>query len=556
MNFTKGLPRPASQDELVALDFEMFKMSRPHRADGSFACLSIAYSSGDAYQIYDTSDIQKAIKRVDSGIWCMHNSLFDLRVLRRFSNFKQRYIYDTMLVEQDLFGGWYSTFSLADLSRRWLGELLPKDIRDEFSGRESMTPEMEEYAAQDALATVRIAQKQIDYINEEEDGQFGWYYEIDAPAIWAVLDMPPIRVDVDGWLANVTTLSAQAVEVEKALGFNAYSHVTVKKEVEKALGRRIKNTNANETLLPLLNSLDPRDKAYQLISAILGVREARKALETYGKSWIDQYVEDGEWVYPSWRVTGAETGRMSCADPNLQQVPVRKMPIFRKFFLASKGGRMLVADANQQEIRLAAALSGDDVLLSELRDGVDMHQITADLFGVDRDKGKSINLALNYGMSAYGLSGRMGLTEEQAEDGIKARRAKYKIQAAWQDSCVRKAQKNLKVRTLSGRPVWINPYLQHDGWKRNAMNGPVQGSAADHTKLALVNMHKICSDEGMPFRTNLVVHDEVGTDVPSGMLTKYKQAMKDAWHDAGHTLAAGVELPIEMASGRDWGCKT
>ena len=329
----------------------------------------------------------------------------------------------------------------------------------------------------------------------------------------------------------------------------------MKREVEKALGRPIKNTNANETLLPLLNSLDPSDRAAKLIGAVLEVREARKALETYGQSWIDQYVEEGDLVYPSWRVTGAETGRMSCSDPNLQQVPFRKMPIFREFFLASKGGRMLVADANQQEIRLSAALSGDDVLLAELRDGADMHQITADLFEVDRDKGKAINLALNYGMSAYGLSGRMGLTEAQAEDGIRARRIKYKMQAAWQDSCVRKAQKNLKVRTLSGRPVWINPYLQYDGWKRNAMNGPVQGSAADHTKLAFVNMHQICVDEGLLFRTNLVVHDEMGIDVPSGMMAKYKQAMKDAWADAGNTLAAGGELPIEMASGRTWGCK-
>ena len=216
---------------------------------------------------------------------------------------------------------------------------------------------------------------------------------------------------------------------------------------------------------------------------------------------------------------------------------------------------MLVSDANQQEVRLAAALSGDKVLLQQLAAGEDLHQVTADLFGVDRDKGKSINLALNYGMSAYGLENRLGLTEEQADAGIAARRSKYKVQAAWQDGIVRKAQKNLKVRSLSGRPIWINPYLQHDGWRRNAMNGPVQGSAADHTKLAFVNMHQICADEGIPFRTNLVVHDEMAVDVPAGLMVKYRQAMNDAWYEAGKTLAPGVELPIEMASGANWGCK-
>src|SRR3990167_5027190 len=555
MNFTKGLPRPASQDELVALDFEMFKMSRPHRADGSFACLSIAYSSGDAYQIYDTSDIQKAIKRVDSGIWCMHNSLFDLRVLRRFSNFKQRYIYDTMLVEQDLFGGWYSTFSLADLSRRWLGELLPKDIRDEFSGRESMTPEMEEYAAQDALATVRIAKKQIDYINDNEDGQFSWYYEIDEPAIWAILDMPPVRVDVKAWRANIANLQNLATRLQEELGFNAYSHVQTKKQIEQSLGHSIKNTNANDTLLPLLKRIPADSKTAGLVRAVLDVREARKAVETFGESWIEQHVEEGDLVYPSWRVTGAETGRMSCADPNLQQVPVRKMPIFRSFFTAPRGQSMLVADASQQEVRLAAALSKDERLIQELNDGVDLHQVTAGNFGVDRDRGKAINLGLNYGMSEYGLAEMMGISEEEAEAGIRARERRYKGLAAWQNMRVNKAQKQLKVRSLSGRPIWINPYLQYDGWKRNAINGPVRASAAPHTKRAPVALHQMCETEDVPFGVCMAVHDEIVSNVPAGQMKLYKRIAKDAWREAGVAMTNVVELPIEMASGRTWGCK-
>ena len=530
-------------------------MTRPHRADGTFAALTIAYPNGDAYIVTRQSDIAPALKRVAGGTWVMQNALFDLRALRRYTEIKQRYIHDTMLVEQDLFGGWYGDFSLADLSRRWLSERMDKSVREQFNGATELTDEMAQYAAQDALTTVRVAQKQIDYINENEDGQFSWYYEIDAPAIWAILDMPPVRVDVKAWRANIANLQNLATRLQEELGFNAYSSQQTKKQIEQSLGRSIKNTNANDTLLPLLKRLPSDDRTAKLVRAVLDVREARKAVETFGENWIERHVEEGDLVYPSWRVTGAETGRMSCADPNLQQVPVRKMNIFRSFFVAPTGQFMLVADAQQQEVRLAAALSKDERLIQELNDGVDLHQVTADMFSVDRDRGKAINLGLNYGMSEYGLAEMMGISEEEAEAGIKARERRYKGLTAWQNMTVNKAQKQLKVRSLSGRPIWINPYLQYDGWKRNAINGPVQASAADHTKRALVAMHQMCETEDVPFGVCMAVHDEIVSNVPAGQMKLYKRIAKDAWREAGVAMTNVVELPIEMASGRTWGCK-
>jgi len=186
---------------------------------------------------------------------------------------------------------------------------------------------------------------------------------------------------------------------------------------------------------------------------------------------------------------------------------------------------------------------------------VDLHQVTADMFGVDRDRGKAINLGLNYGMSEYGLAEMMGISEEEAEAGIKARERRYKGLAAWQNMTVNKAQRQLKVRSLSGRPIWINPYLQYDGWKRNAINGPVQASAADHTKRALVAMHQMCEEEGVPFGVCMAVHDEIVSNVPAGMMKTYKKIAKDAWREAGAAMTSVVELPIDMESGRTWGCK-
>jgi len=555
MRYKKGLPREAKKEELVGLDIEMYKMSKPHRADGTFACLSIAFENGDNYQIYDSADIPRAIERLDAGLWTMQNALFDLRVLRRYNRVDQRYVHDTMLVDQDLFGGWYGKFGLDSLTRRWLGEMLPKDERKNFEGRESMTPEMEDYAVQDAISTVRIARLQIKHINEEEDGQFRHYYEIDEPTIWAILDMPPIRINVDAWLANTKTLAHLAEKSQEELGFNAFSSVQVKKEIERSLGKRIKNTNANQTLLPLLDRLASEDPTRKLIVRVLEVREARKAVSTYGESWIEQHVEDKEWVYPSWRVTGAETGRMSCAEPNIQQIPVKKMPIFRTFFIPSKSGRVLVSDASQQEIRLSAVLSGDKTLLEELDSGADLHQITADLFDIDRPKGKNTRFGLQYGMSAFGLQDYVGISLEKAEDGVTEYRKHYKGLIAWQGKMQRRAKKQFRVRTLTGRPIWINPYLMHDGGKRNAINGPVQGSAADHTKLALVKQHQMCASDNQPFRTNMVVHDETVADVHAGEMKYYKPMTVDAWAEAGKAIAPSIELPIEIASGYNWAVK-
>ena len=133
MDFIKGLPRPAAKDELVGIDTEFFGMTRPHRADGTFAALTIAYPNGDAYLITQQSNIAPALKRVAGGTWVMMNALFDIRALRRYVEIKPRYIHDVMLVEQDLFGGWYGDFSLADLNRRWIGERLEKEVRDRKS---------------------------------------------------------------------------------------------------------------------------------------------------------------------------------------------------------------------------------------------------------------------------------------------------------------------------------------------------------------------------------------------------------------------------------------
>ncbi len=153
------LPREAKPDELVSVDLEMFGMEKLHRADGTFASMSIAYLDGDAYLITDEKDIRPALDRIKQGMWVFQNALFDLRILRRYTDVPQRFVHDTMLIEKDLFGGWFSRFDLQNLVRRWLGIFLDKEVRKQFEKAVELTPEMEEYSLNDAIYTVQIAEK-------------------------------------------------------------------------------------------------------------------------------------------------------------------------------------------------------------------------------------------------------------------------------------------------------------------------------------------------------------------------------------------------------------
>jgi DNA polymerase-1 len=457
-----------------------------------------------------------------------------------------------MLVELDLFGGWYSRFSLDNLVRRWCEQALDKTVRKQFEKAVEMTPEMAHYAAEDAIMTVQVAKKQLEYIYTEYDGQMPWYTDIDEPAIWAILDMPPVRVDVHAWSEHAALLVEKATKLQEKLGFNAYSHKKVKEAIEEKLGKGIKNTNANETLMPLLAQLDVEHPAAVLIRELMDVREMRKASETYGDSWIEQHVED-EYVYPAARVTGAATGRMAYSDPNLQNIPARNMPIYRTFFIASPDHVIQVADVSQQEPWFSAFLSGDRVLLKELKDNVDLHAVTGDLFGVDRPRGKAINLGLNYGMSEYGLAARVGISVEKARAGILARDRRYRQLTGWKGERKNEARRNYRVNTVTGRPVWVNPYGNQ--WERQAINAPAQGSAADHTKLALVNIHQACQKADLPFRVTIVIHDEIVQDVPLEQAYEYAEILRNGWDMASAKLAPGMAMRADVESGPNWGIK-
>ena len=542
----KGLPRPPLPSETVALDLEIYKMGkRLHRPTGMFACLSIAYSADEVYQVYDLADLAKSMEILDGAQWVFHNSLFDLSHLRRWVRLRRRPVWDTLLVEADIFGGYYDEFGLDDLTRRWLRRRLPKDTRSVFAVTETMTPEMEQYAANDAVATIQIQDKQADYLKQNVD-DLRCYWEIDEPAVWAAMDMKPIRVDVDGWLLLAEEHTQTAERIKNELGFNPGSPVQTKKALGALLGRAPNDTRA-ETLKGIREG-DYSDKSKGLSHAITEYRTYKKAASSYGKKWIEDNVEEGDLVYSGWRITGAETGRMSSRNPNLQNIPSRKMPKFRSLFKPLKGEVLIVADVAAQEPRIAAWWSKDEVLLYTLALDEDVYAPVMGSAGVSRDDAKTIFLGLLYDLSEHGLAARLHCTKNEAKALMQKVLGKLRGIAIWKHKAKSQAYQREYALTPTGRKVWLNLY--NPQWERNAVNAPIQGGAADMTKKALGRLH-----EQPDFNVAMVVHDEIVASCPIDTAEAYAILVRDAWVEAGRVVIPGVPVRADVKTGADWGIK-
>lgn len=565
MRLTKGLPRPPKPDELVGLDIEMYGMdeAKLHRPTGTFACLSIAYEDRVVYQVYDLADLREALQIVNDGLWVFHNAMFDLNHLRRFTTFRQRPIWDTMLVEQNLFGGYYDSFALKDLSRRWLQKPMLKETVQLFIIGTKMNKEMEQYATLDALTAVQCARAQMNYI-KEHDREMDSYHKIDEPALWAVLDLPPVKINVDGWLALAEENEKLAAQAEDGLGFNPRSPKQTKDALEKVLRTSVKNTEAG-TLDILLERATEKEnkKAMALIEKLLEARMYSKAAKTYGKSWVEQHVEEGNLVYPNYLITQAETGRMAARSPNVQNIPARRMPAFREQFITSyAGGTMLVVDVAQQEPRCLAYMSKDEELIKALLAREDLHlSVARTIFNepaMTKDDprrfiGKTINLGTSYGLTAVGLARRIKVSEDEAQRFLTHYFNRFRAVADWTHRQHSMGQRLGYVATPIGRRVWINPYSKQA--MNNTINAPIQGGAADMTKYALAFLHKETKRLGLPYGVCLIVHDEMVADLPKGTIKEYKALQKEAWSEAGKQIIPGIPVEVDMYTGNSWAAK-
>jgi len=326
LNIIQGLPPIAQRGDKISFDTEFFNMDKRklHRPHGDFAFLGCTTNGVDVYYITDQDEIEEFMQRIDAGVWIGHNLKFDITQLRKFAHIPQRKkLWDTMLIDQIMYSGYYDTFSLADVVRRRLDIYLEKDVRATFSENDalSLSESQIEYSCVDVVATWRAYQHQRAEIDEND---LEIWKEIELPFLWTIMAMSGVKMDVDKWLALAKRNGDSAKEIQDKYGYwevdteskkgkeifvgiNLNSPAQVKAHLA-TLGHKLKSTDA-EALEKLADSCE-------FAKEMLLYRTYAKRASTYGEKFIQDYVEEDGRIYGDIFQVGACTGRTSSRSPN------------------------------------------------------------------------------------------------------------------------------------------------------------------------------------------------------------------------------------------------
>ncbi len=563
MKIIRDIPPKQPKNRWVAIDSEWFGMDerilhRPFLQDGitpngKFACLSVCIEPGTVYVVDNELKVPVALNNLLDCVWVMHNSKFDITHLRRLAHIAPRKrLWDTMIIEQIMYSGLYERFSLKDLVRRHLNVKLDKEARETFINATELTDEQIEYTAKDAHYTLLVA---LDQRSEVTISDVQIWQEIDRPALFAFLDFRGARLDVDAWKILAATNQQQAKEIEESLAINPRSPTKVLSLLRSKGFKRLENTQEKSIQKALLQY--PDTEAAVIARKILDARKLYKRASTYGMGFIEDHLEtecDGiQVVFGNYHVIGAETGRTACSDPNLMNIPTRDTDVFRRCFIARPGHKLVILDYSQQEPMIAAYLSQDQKLIQAAH-GDDVYIETAKIRYKERieksdprrKRMKSIFLGLNYGMSAYGMSEKEGITIEDAEKEISEFFKTFKGLKKYMDKQVK--EKRL-VRTVLGRKIWLNQY--NSQCERNALNGPMQGTATDMLKMSMGLIHSNWKFD-CPFGMIIENHDEIVLDVPEELAPQVATYCQDYMERVANKMCPGIGFKVGVAIGDSW----
>lgn len=323
------------------------------------------------------------------------------------------------------------------------------------------------------------------------------------------------------------------------------------------------NNKKKSTGIDVLNSLK---NDHPIIEKIIRYRQISKLYSTYIKSFEELINKDTGKIYTTFNQTLTSTGRLSSSDPNLQNIPVRSEEgkELRKMFVPSTSdGYIVSADYSQIELRLLASFCGDKKLIEAFSRGDDIHALTASqVFGVDlkdvtsqmRRDAKAINFGIIYGISDYGLSQNIGSTRKAAKEYIDTYFLKYPLVKKYMDDNVEYCKKNGYIKTYFGRIRFI-PEINNSNYnirqlgERCAMNMPLQGSASDIIKLAMIRVYNRMNDENLQSKLILQIHDELIVDCVKSELEKVTTILKE---EMENVVDLKVKLEVNVSYGKDW----
>lgn len=484
-----------------------------------------------------------------------HNAKFDIEFLKIAGIDVKGPLFDTMLAELLLTSGLAGTSAkLSDMSKKYLNVELPKEQQlSDWTG--TLTQEQLEYAARDVAVLLELYTPLS--IAIEESG-LSRVAELEFEALPAVVALELNGIFLDTRRLEKLTAVLQSELEESVMEcrelLDAGINLDSPKQLLRALsakGIRVDNTSAS-TLEKLRNR-------HPEVAAILRYRRASKAISTFSNKLTDHIHPVSGRIHPSYWQIGASTGRFSCSNPNLQQIP--KEARFRDCFVPAPGNKFVIADYSQIELRVAAAISRDPVMIKAYKNNEDLHRETAavligkkpsEITKEERQLAKAVNFGLLFAMGARGLS-------NYAESGygvkMSVKEAQEFIERFFNHYTGLKYLKRRvglssqhEVRTLSGRRY----LLSEDTGLSVKLNIPVQGTAADLLKIALGRLPRALEDTGAMIVA--IVHDEIILEVPESAAEKAKRILVEVMEGAGDGLM-DVPLVAEATIADSWAGK-
>ena len=562
MKIKNEIPPEVPPNTFVALDIEMFGMDkkRLHRpTTGKLACLTLCHDLDTVYYTTKEAEIPAFLSKIKDCIWVFHNAKFDIMQLRRWATIPPRTkLWDTMLIEQNLWSGYYDGFKLSDLVRRYLNRVLDKSLQKEFANATELTPELLEYSVADTPATLEVCIAQQKIVTNKH-----WkiYHQVDFPAIWAVLDFKGFPIDTDQWtsLAHINKLHADTIKEEMVKEYGiAYSQFAKLKALLKTKGYPSRLPDANALTLAEYITKFPDTEATKIAKISIEGRKYAKRASTYGLNFLKSVAEtdpqtDISYVYGDYWISEASTGRMSCKG-GVHSIPKRDTLEFRKCFIASPNNKLIIVDYSQQEVGIAAFLSQDKALIKAVNSDKSVYvELAKEVFGKDITKDdplyddmKSVILGADYGMSKFGMAKKLGVSDDEAEKLLVTFFKKF---PDFDKYMLRQEKKKKYVETVWGRKFWLNQYSNQ--CPRNARNSPIQGTAADMIKIALSSIHKEWK-WNIPYDVCGIFHDELVLDTSENLVDDVGVFVSQKMIEAGTMICPGIRFRADYVIADNW----
>ena len=506
------------------------------------------------------------------------NLKYDIEVLNRYGTDVKGFLYDTMIAHYLLHPD--MRHNMDEMSEYYLKykpvsieSLIGKKGKGQGSMRDVALEEIKEYASEDADITWQL--KQALDAELDKDHLIKLFTEIESPLITVLTHMEieginldvkalqsfskELAIDIDQLQTKILELAGIDFNIDspKQLGEMLFDHLKIDEKAKKTKSGQY--VTREDTLQKLANK-------HEIIPLILDYRSVKKLKSTYVDSLPELVNPKTHRIHTNYMQTVAATGRLSSNNPNLQNIPIRTergRQIRKAFIPRDENHVILAADYSQVELRIIAALSGDQGMIEAFKNGLDIHAATAakvfnvaleDVTRDQRSKAKAVNFGIAYGQGAFGLAENLNISRTEAKEIIDNYFKEFPGIQDYKHIAIESAREKGYAETLLNRRRNLPDINSRNGSvkaaaERNAINAPIQGSAADIIKLAMINIHELFKKEGFKSKMLLQVHDELVFDAEKTELEKIIPLIKKEMESA---YIIDVPLVVDINYGNNW----